>query len=118
LGFAIFVPTVLAFAAVVVTFVRWVDRIARLGRMVNTIGQVENAATDAPERRRRSLALDGLPASVDSAGSKGILVRSRSGRWWLPWWRGRVGGEASRPNLLRSCYAIAIWAKKGPSGMR
>ncbi|WP_082934241.1 DUF2254 family protein [Halomonas sp. HL-93] len=34
--FAIFALTLLVFAIVIITFVRWVDRIARLGKVLNT----------------------------------------------------------------------------------
>ncbi|WP_404366876.1 DUF2254 domain-containing protein [Marinobacter sp.] len=44
--FVLFVITIFVFAMVILGFVRWVDRIARLGRMGNTIEKVE-AATDA-----------------------------------------------------------------------
>jgi uncharacterized membrane protein len=36
-----------SFSLVIFTFVRWVDRIARLGRLGNTIDKVENATADA-----------------------------------------------------------------------
>ncbi len=52
--FTLFVFTVLAFAIVVITFVRWVDKIARLGRMGNTVEKVEAATADALARRRRA----------------------------------------------------------------
>lgn len=42
--FILFVLTIFIFAAVIITFLRWVDRISRLGRLSNTIQQVENAA--------------------------------------------------------------------------
>ncbi|MGD8176547.1 DUF2254 domain-containing protein [Marinimicrobium sp. ARAG 43.8] len=58
--FTMFVLTLWVFALVVVTFVRWVDRIARLGRLGNTIAQVEEATRRALERRRRAPTLCGL----------------------------------------------------------
>ncbi|HSH13548.1 MAG TPA: DUF2254 domain-containing protein, partial [Desulfurivibrionaceae bacterium] len=60
--FAIFCFTLLVFAIVVVTFVRWVDRLARLGRVVNIIGKAEKAAGDALGRRRHAPTLGGLTA--------------------------------------------------------
>ncbi len=42
--FILFVITILLFAVVIITFLRWVDRISRLGRLSNTIQQVEEAA--------------------------------------------------------------------------
>lgn len=45
--FTLFLFTLVIFAWVVVTFVRWVDSIARLGRLGNTIGKVERATREA-----------------------------------------------------------------------
>lgn len=45
--FAIFILTLTTFAWVIVTFVRWVDNIARLGRLGNTIEKVEQATNGA-----------------------------------------------------------------------
>lgn len=50
--FLLFVLTGLVFAMVIFTFVRWVDRIARLGRLGSTIEKVEQATEDAIRRRR------------------------------------------------------------------
>lgn len=50
--FALFVLTGCVFAMVIFTFIRWVDRLARLGRVGSTIDRVENAATQALIRRR------------------------------------------------------------------
>ncbi len=72
--FAIFVLTLLVFAIVIFTFVRWVDRIARLGRVVNTIKQVEKAACKALDRRRHAPTLGALSVSLDQA--KGVSVCS------------------------------------------
>lgn len=57
--FVLFVVTLGVFLIVILTFVRWVDRIARLGRMGNTLAKVEKAALDALERRRLAPALGG-----------------------------------------------------------
>ena len=61
--FALFLETALVFALVILTFVRWVDRIARLGRLSNTVDRAEDAALDAVEQRRRDPRLGGAPAS-------------------------------------------------------
>lgn len=74
--FAIFMLTVLVFAIVVGTFVRWVDRIARLGRVINTIEKVEKATCDALEHRRRSPTLRAVPVPAGRARDKGIAVYS------------------------------------------
>ncbi len=59
---AIFVLTVLVFGVVILTFVRWVDRIARLGRLTSTIEKVESAAAAAIDRRSSAPTLHALPA--------------------------------------------------------
>lgn len=74
--FAIFALTLLVFAIVIITFVRWVDRIARLGRVVNTIFQVEKTAAAALDRRRHAPTLGALTASLHKAGGKGVCVYS------------------------------------------
>ncbi len=59
--FALFVLTLTAFGLVIITFVRWVDRIARLGRMGATIDKVEAATAAALERRRCAPTLGAAP---------------------------------------------------------
>lgn len=59
---ALFGLTVVVFALVVLTFVRWVDRIARLGRLGSSIEKVEAAATAAFRRRKATPTLRGAPA--------------------------------------------------------
>jgi len=60
--FVLFLFTVTVFVMVVFTFVRWVDRIARLGRLGNTIEKVEEATAAALKRRRDAPALYGVKA--------------------------------------------------------
>ncbi len=50
--FVLFILIVIVFALVIFTFVRWVDRIARLGRLQTTIDKVEQATTESLQRRR------------------------------------------------------------------
>ncbi|EGM79035.1 Putative membrane protein [Rheinheimera sp. A13L] len=61
--FILFVLTAFIFGMVVVTFVRWVDRIARLGRMGTTIDKVENATAAALKRRWSAPHLCGVAVS-------------------------------------------------------
>ncbi len=70
--FSLFVLTLTAFALVIATFVRWVDRIARLGRMVATIQKVEAATADALRHRRSSPTLGGIPAALQQAGGQPV----------------------------------------------
>lgn len=66
--FILFSLTVIAFSIVIITFVRWVDRIARLGRMGSTIGKVEQATAEALKRRRDAPTLCGVPAKSQTRG--------------------------------------------------
>jgi len=70
--FALFVLTVFVFAVVIVTFVRWVDSIARLGRVGSTIDKVENATEKALIRRREKPTLGGV--AILGEPSKGQAV--------------------------------------------
>lgn len=74
--FAIFGLTLLVFTIVILTFVRWVDRIARLGRVVNTIEQVEKAAREALDRRRHAPTLGALEVSPSQFTGEGFPVFS------------------------------------------
>ena len=67
--FILFLFTLTMFGIVVVMFVRWVDRIARLGRLGNTILKVEEATAAAMKHYRDSQAAKCLPpGSVKGEG--------------------------------------------------
>lgn len=51
--FVLFLITVTVFGIVIIGFVRWVDRIARLGQLSTTIDKVETTASGSLERNRR-----------------------------------------------------------------
>ena len=70
--FSLFVLTLFVFAWVIVTFVRWVDTIARLGRLGTTIDKVEAATAKALQARLRDRNLGGVPVSESSADSSVI----------------------------------------------
>ncbi len=70
--FVLFVLTIFVFGSVIITFVRWVDRIARLGRMGSTIEKVEKAAAKALIRRRDAPTLRGLPISTNKEDAKAV----------------------------------------------
>ncbi|SFG48464.1 DUF2254 domain-containing protein [Neptunomonas qingdaonensis] len=55
----LFCLTAVVFSIVIITFVRWVDSIARLGRMGSTINKVEAATAKALKRRRDAPTLQG-----------------------------------------------------------
>lgn len=71
--FALFVLTLAIFAWVVLTFVRWTDSIARLGRLGSTIDKVESAAERSLKNRRRRPYMGGV-AKTDSNGLQGAAV--------------------------------------------
>lgn len=59
--FVVFALTIATLGWVIFSFIRWVDQIARLGRLGTTIGRVEKAAEAAIERYRYAPNLGGLP---------------------------------------------------------
>lgn len=63
--FALFALTVTVFAIVILTFVRWLDRIARLGRIQTTIEAVEAAARKSLLQRKQQPRLQGLPVGQE-----------------------------------------------------
>ena len=73
--FAIFLITILIFAWVVLTFVRWVDNIARLGRLGNTIEKVDAATRQAFQHWHRTAPLGGRPTISIPVG--GVELRSK-----------------------------------------
>jgi uncharacterized membrane protein len=75
--FALFLETALVFVLVILTFVRWVDRIARLGRLSNTIDRAEDAALAGIRRHRQvprlgGAPLTGLPADATDVTAAGV----------------------------------------------
>jgi uncharacterized membrane protein len=66
--FVLFSVTIFVFGLVILTFVRWVDRIARLGRLGSTIDKVEQAAAGALRRRRDAPTLGGVPVGSRERG--------------------------------------------------
>jgi uncharacterized membrane protein len=70
--FVLFIFTLLFFALVIITFLRWVDQISKLGRMGHTIMLVENATAKAIEYRLNFPTLKGIHIAPDQ--DKGIPV--------------------------------------------
>lgn len=61
--FILFVITVLVFALVIISFIRWIDGIARLGRIGTAINKVEKATFAAMCRQRDNPYLGGMKAT-------------------------------------------------------
>lgn len=66
--FALFLLTVGVFSAVVLGFVRWADRIARLGRLGTIVDKIEASAAKALCARARSPTLGARPATRPPTG--------------------------------------------------
>ena len=62
--FALFTLTIILFAWVIMTFLRWVDRIAQLGRLATTIDKVEKVTAASMHRRRCAPTLGGAPVGM------------------------------------------------------
>lgn len=73
--FVIFLLTLFIFSWVVLTFVRWVDNIARLGRIGNTIVKVEKAAEQALALWTQTSALGGTPAQQKKVSGTPVLSK-------------------------------------------
>lgn len=58
--FILFIITIVVFALVIIGFIRWVDAIARLGRLSTTIEKVEKATSAALQRRSEKPFLGGI----------------------------------------------------------
>lgn len=65
--FVLFVLTLTIFAWVILTFVRWVDNIARLGRLGTTINKAEAAALSSLKERRLMPFLGGIEKTSSTA---------------------------------------------------
>ena len=72
--FALFFLTIVVFAVVIATFVKWVDQIARLGRLGTTIDKVEAATMKAVERRTESPTLGGKAVSGHPSSAVSITA--------------------------------------------
>ena len=73
--FAMFLLTISIFAWVILTFVRWVDNIARLGRLGSTIDKAEDAA-EASIRDRLSQPYLGGVRQTEKTALKGYAVHA------------------------------------------
>lgn len=74
--FAVFVMGGIAFAAVILLFVRWVDRIARLGRLGVTIERVERVTAAALKRQHAAPTLHGIPRGANEPNAKPVFSAS------------------------------------------
>lgn len=70
--FVLYVVTLLVFALVIGTFLRWVERISKLGRLAHTIKNIEEATAEALQFRIK----EPLMGAVALTGEKGTAVFS------------------------------------------
>jgi len=74
--FILFLITLLLFALVILSFLKWVDRISRLGRLEHTIMQIEKAATKSLSTYIKSPYLFALPIKGEFPEAKPVLGTS------------------------------------------
>ena len=77
--FVLFSLTAFVFGIVIFTFVRWVDSVARLGRIGSTIDKVEKATADALRLRQKIPHLCGLPVNTSQAQTGQPVFVKQSG---------------------------------------
>lgn len=70
--FILFSLTLLTFGIVIITFVRWVDNIARLGRVGSTIEKIDEATTKALTRRKHAPTLGGCSISSSTNNMEAV----------------------------------------------
>ncbi|MEX1215535.1 DUF2254 domain-containing protein [Saccharospirillum sp.] len=73
--FILFVLTAFVFALIIFTFVRWVDGIARLGRIGSTMDKVEMATGKALKRRRDAPTLNASLARTQPEGQAVLAAK-------------------------------------------
>jgi uncharacterized membrane protein len=74
--FILFSLTILMLTAIIITFIWWVDNIARLGRMEHTIKKVETAAGEAIRKRQSVPRLGGITAFSPPDGSRAVFAKA------------------------------------------
>lgn len=72
----LFAMTMAVFAIVILSFIWWVDKIARLGRLGYTIDKVESAADAAIRKRQMSPRLGGIAAFPPPKGAQAVFAKS------------------------------------------
>ncbi len=61
--FTLFILTIVVFAFVIITFLRWVEQISKLGRLSHTIKKVEDATANAIKERKTEPLMGGVPVT-------------------------------------------------------
>jgi uncharacterized membrane protein len=74
--FILFSLTIVVLAVIIITFIRWVDSIARLGRLEHTIDMVEAAAAEAIRKRQSAPRLGGVAAFNPPDGGRAVFGKA------------------------------------------
>jgi len=74
--FFLFSLTIIVVAIIIITFIRWVDNIARLGRLGHTIDKVETAAAEAIRKRQSAPRLGGVVAFSPPDGGRAVFGKA------------------------------------------
>ena len=72
--FVLFLLTLAVFLLVIVTFIRWVERISKLGRLEHTIQKIEDVTTKTFEKRIKLRRMGGSP--IIEREDKGVPIYS------------------------------------------
>jgi uncharacterized membrane protein len=103
-NFTLFIFTLLFFALVILTFLRWVERISRLGRMEHTIKLVEQATENAIKTRLESPTLNGI--SVNPNQEKGTAVYGEITGYVQQIYMSNLQGIAERLDAIITINAV------------
>jgi uncharacterized membrane protein len=103
-NFTLFIFTLLFFALVILTFLRWVERISRLGRMEHTIKLVEQATENAIKTRLKSPTLNGI--SVNPNQEKGTAVYGEITGYVQQIYMSNLQGIAERLDAIVTINAV------------
>ncbi len=74
--FILFSLTIIVLAVIIITFIRWVDNIARLGRLEHTITKVETATAEAIKKRQSEPRLGGIAVSSPPDGCRAVFGKA------------------------------------------
>jgi uncharacterized membrane protein len=104
--FILFSLTIVVLAVIIITFIRWVDNIARLGRMGYTIDMVEAAAAEAIRKRQSAPRLGGVAAFSRPDGARAVFGKAIG-------YVQRVDTAALQARAVESRLRIAVAALPG-----
>jgi uncharacterized membrane protein len=104
--FVLFSLTIVVLAVIIITFIRWVDNIARLGRLGHTIDKVEAAAAEAIRKRQSAPRLGGVAAFSIPDGGRAVFGKAIG-------YVQRVDTDALQARAVESQLRIVVAALPG-----